>query len=240
LDKGISYLTVPIPTQFFRRKCVSFVKHLLAGDNLVYHGRPGNRLALTFDDGPCPGNTEKILSILRDGGCKATFFLIGGEARKFPLLARAIHEEGHEIGNHFFSHRKLPHWDLQGTINEIIRADEVITEITGKVPFSVRPPYGRITFSLLLFTRWKRRPLVMWSRDSEDSFSLPSAEIRKNVTSPVLQGGDILLFHEDSAGSLEILPDFLREIRGGGLEVVSVGDLIGGGKENLFSVELKR
>lgn len=102
---------------------------------------PGT-VALTFDDGPNPTFTPQILTILKKYNIKATFFVVGANAKKYPELIKAIHDQGHVIGNHSQTHpmlTKIPEAQLQ---NEIIKPSEIIVSIIGIKPKCLRYPFG--------------------------------------------------------------------------------------------------
>lgn len=99
-----------------------------------------NKVALTFDDGPNPIYTEKILSILKEAGVMATFFLIGRNAELYPDIVRRILADGHDIGNHTYTHARLAEVSEETVRSEIVKAETVITSITGNSPVFFRPP----------------------------------------------------------------------------------------------------
>lgn len=103
-----------------------------------------NKVALTFDDGPNPIYTEKILSTLKEAGVAATFFLMGHNAEQYPDIVRNIQADGHDIGNHTYSHIRLDDVSEDVIANEITKASSVIAKITGKSPEFFRPPGGNI------------------------------------------------------------------------------------------------
>ncbi len=108
-------------------------------------GNPdANQVALTFDDGPNPVYTPKILSILREAGVTATFFLIGRNAERWPDVVREIHAGGHNIGNHTYTHRRLAEASANVIENEIKRTSAVLADITGESPLFFRPPGGKL------------------------------------------------------------------------------------------------
>ena len=104
-----------------------------------------SRIGLSFDDGPHPVFTPRLLDILARYGVKATFFLIGRYVMMYPDIARSIHREGHEIGNHTFRHRMLPLLSDQEIELEIRSTHDVIGEKTGCGPVYLRPPMGLFT-----------------------------------------------------------------------------------------------
>ena len=106
------------------------------------HSKESQHIALTFDDGPNPRTTPIILEELRKRKIKATFFLVGEKVEKHPELAKRIVEEGHDIGNHSYTHINLANLDKQGVKKEIEFTQGIIKKTTGKRPVLFRPPYG--------------------------------------------------------------------------------------------------
>lgn len=104
--------------------------------------QPAKIVALTFDDGPTPGYTEKVLDILKEKGVKATFFVTGKNAKASPDIIRRIAAEGHVVGNHSYSHISFDRLDEEGVFNELLGTQQVIRDITGKSPKFVRNPLG--------------------------------------------------------------------------------------------------
>ena len=99
-------------------------------------------VALTFDDGPDPIHTPRILNILEENNIKATFFLIGSKIETYPELVKRIYEEGHIIGNHTFSTPSYTLWNSNKIYEDIRKTNDIIYKITGKFPFFFRPPSG--------------------------------------------------------------------------------------------------
>ena len=106
------------------------------------------KIALTFDDGPSREYTAEILDILKEYGVKATFFVVGVNIEKSPDLLRRIVAEGHEIGNHTYSHPHLQKMDTATLAKELTRTDGLIQSITGLSPTLFRPPEGVVTDSV--------------------------------------------------------------------------------------------
>jgi peptidoglycan/xylan/chitin deacetylase (PgdA/CDA1 family) len=199
------------------------VKKILAGTFVVYRGAgTGTRIALTFDDGPHPANTALILNALEKEGVKATFFLIGKEAEKYPELVRRIAQAGHEIGNHSYSHKR----DAAGS-SDIEAAQRVLADITGAIPFFFRPPWGRITLRTLGYALAKRRGIAQWSFDSRD-FELASARaLTDYLKASEITAGDILLFHDDYAHTVEALPEIISDLKSRGMTFGTLSEMTG-------------
>ena len=195
---------------------------------VLYRGAPGKapRLALTFDDGPHPGHTERILEALaREGAC-ATFFLQGSEAAKHPALVRAIHEAGHQIGNHGYSHGTPAQLGRRAFVREVVETQDLLEAAAGaRLERLFRPPYG--TLSLGSFVALVRRGFrfVFWSLDSEDSFIREAGQLQEHLLSGPLRSGDVLLFHEDYAHTIEALPAILSALKARSFQLARIADL---------------
>jgi peptidoglycan/xylan/chitin deacetylase (PgdA/CDA1 family) len=190
----------------------------LLGRTLVRGGGTQPQVALTFDDGPGAA-TPLILDILKAAGIRATFFLCGQNVERYPELARRIADEGHEIGNHTYSHPYL-FWKSPGRIAwEITRAQGVIERVTGRRPALFRPPYGVRWFGLHPILKSHNLPMVMWSVSGVD-WKWPPERIADRIitkTSP----GSIILLHDgvpqnepgDRMGTAQALPEIIEALR---------------------------
>ena len=182
-------------------------------------------VALSFDDGPVEGKTEKVLDILQRFNAPATFFCIGKRVVENGQLAKRIHEEGHLIGNHSFFHR--PTFDLQSSsmiTKELYDTDVAIQKIVGKRPRFFRPPYGVTNPMVAKAVRLRNYKVVGWSIRSFDTVIKDPRKLLARVTDP-LKAGDIILFHDYCDVTLEILPQVLEYIAKSGLKVVRIDQL---------------
>lgn len=152
-------------------------------------------VALTFDDGPDPAYTPQVLKTLKEYGVKATFFMVGRHAELYPETARHVAEDGHEIGNHTYSHRQLLPLSKEKIEDEIVRCDEALYLTTGKRPTLFRPPRGLLGSSGLEVVKDLRYTLVLWSLSSEDWTEATPHRIARRIVSRV-KPGDIILFHD--------------------------------------------
>jgi peptidoglycan/xylan/chitin deacetylase (PgdA/CDA1 family) len=192
-----------------------------------FRGDPSqNSVAITFDDGPVPGKTERILDILRIRHTPAAFFCIGNRVDEHPMLVRRIHEEGHVIGNHSYWHGKT--FDLQTAEKiglELRNTDAAIHRTMGKQPRFFRPPYGVTNPMVASAVRKGNYTTIGWSLRSFDTMtSDPSRLLTKIKRS--LKAGDIILFHDYCESTIEILPSLLDHISGVGLKIVRVDELL--------------
>ncbi len=187
-------------------------------------------IALSFDDGPHPRYTSQILDILAEYDVKATFFLLGQEVEEHPWLVQRIDNEGHEIGNHSFTHRNFVWLSWDEIIEEEIKpTGKLIEDITGDYPKLIRPPYGAISERQLeSFGRTNYR-IVNWSVDTGDYEEENQPEIIMARTHLQLHPGAIVLMHDgggDRSNTVEILPEFIEMLQREGFELTTVGDLI--------------
>jgi len=171
---------------------------------------------LSFDDGPHPQHTPPLLELLRAHGVKATFFLIGNEAEKYPELVRRIVAEGHTIGNHSMTHPRLPKLSAREQLADIARADAVLERFNGRKRQLFRPPNGRATLATIVSSVVHRQPLVLWSIDSQD-YQLDAEQVVARLEKATVRGGDILLFHDDGGSALGALARLLPRWSGAGL-----------------------
>lgn len=171
----------------------------------------GNRVYLTFDDGPVPGVTEYVLEELAKRGQKATFFMVGDNVQKHPALAREVLSAGHGIGNHTFNHLKGWRTSDQKYLENIQFFDEILGQTLGLATDLFRPPYGQMTSSQAKVVLESKR-IVMWSVLSGDYMrSLDSAEILKKSTQKT-HAGSIVVFHDQQKTKdvlPRVLPDYL-------------------------------
>ena len=149
-------------------------------------------IALTFDDGPRKGTTDRLLDGLRERGASATFFLVGEEAAANLELVKRMKAEGHQIGNHTWSHVRLEN-ALQDTVQQEIRkTEELLTEVLGPSEYWLRPPYGLISPGT---EKEIKTPMVKWSVDPRDWESRDTAKVVKAVLKDA-KPNSIVLLHD--------------------------------------------
>lgn len=183
-------------------------------------------IAITFDDGPIPEKTERILSILEKHQTKATFFCIGSRVIAHPQLVEKIHKQGHLIGNHSFLHGKG--FDLQPTSlmrQEIQLTDAAIEKIVGIRPRFFRPPFGVMNPALANAITTTRHITVGWSVRSFDTLIKKEEKLFNRVIKNI-KAGDIILFHDYSETTIAILPRVIKHIKEIGLKIVSLEELL--------------
>jgi peptidoglycan/xylan/chitin deacetylase (PgdA/CDA1 family) len=183
-------------------------------------------VAMTFDDGPHPQNTPRLLDMLRVRNIRATFFVIGNNVDRYPHIARRIVAEGHEIGNHTYTHRKLTTLDDREVIKELEKTEQSIIKATGVKPRTMRPPYGalsprqrQLVYSNLHY------PTILWSVDPQD-WKRPGPSV---VTSRILsktESGSIILAHDLHAPTVDAMPQTFDGILSRGFQFITVSQMI--------------
>lgn len=199
-------------------------------DVIVANRSAGKQIALTFDDGPSREYTEEILEILRENGARATFFMIGKNAKEHRDIVLKVFEDGHEIGNHTWSHPNMRKLTPKKVGEEISKTQEILKEITGVSPVLFRPPGGYLSNDIVdkITSNGCRTVLWSWRQDTRD-WERPSVG---NIVSSVLSNlkdGDIILFHDYNTGKSptpEALRILLPKIRDMGYEFVTVSELV--------------
>jgi peptidoglycan/xylan/chitin deacetylase (PgdA/CDA1 family) len=195
---------------------------------VIRQGRGTEKVvALTFDDGPSPATTPKVLETLRSAGVPATFFVMGQEVEQHPDLARRIVAEGHALGNHTWNHLYLDRMDAACTTAEMEISGRLIESVTGYHPNWFRPPGGLYTEDALRTAHSLNERIVLWSQDARDWASPGEAEIRRRILAD-LAPGHIILLHDTRRQTAAVLPALIEEIRGRGYRFVRLDELTHG------------
>jgi glycosyltransferase involved in cell wall biosynthesis len=195
---------------------------------LAWRARPGRRdIALTFDDGPDEAFTPRLLDLLAALRVRGTFFLVGEKVERHPELARRIVAEGHELGNHSYTHAEFGSLSLRQADEEIRRTQQAIERIQGRPCRWFRPPKGKLCAASLLGA-WRRRlTVLMWSSDLKDFRAGSPQEILDAEIVRPFRDGDVVLYHGNSAASLAALPGLVSRACRGGRRAVTVSGLLG-------------
>ncbi|MGI6731315.1 MAG: LysM peptidoglycan-binding domain-containing protein [Anaerovoracaceae bacterium] len=191
----------------------------------IYKGSPKKIVALTFDATYGNNQTHRLLEILRENDVKATFFLSGIWLENFPHLVREIVSEGHEIGNHSYTHPHMTEISLTEASNQIMRTDALIRNITGLSPYLFRPPYGEYSQGILNTVASLGYLTIMWTIDSLDWKEPGADQILSRVVDNV-EPGAIILLHQSSAQTAEALPEIISRIKELGYDFGTVTQVI--------------
>jgi len=172
------------------------VKQKIAPVDFIKSGPgEGNRIALTFDDGPTPGVTDLILDQLKERKIHATFFMIGERIAAAPDLARRVLAEGHEIGNHTFTHPKLDHLPDPQVDAEIQKTQDLIGELLDYRPVWFRPPCGAFRRDQAGIPGGKGLGIMFWSVDPGDWAQPGETKIVRTILAET-KPGSIILCHD--------------------------------------------
>lgn len=164
------------------------------GFRVFKKGLANREIALTFDDGPDEIYTRKLLDLLKKHGAKATFFVVGANAEKYPDIIRRMHEEGHIIGIHNYVHKT--NWLMRPKTvkNQIVRTAAIIRSATGVQPVYYRPPWGIV--NLFDFSNLGFLQIILWSSMFGDWRKKVGTERLTRRMMKKLRGGEVLLLHD--------------------------------------------
>ena len=179
-------------------------------------------IAITFDDGPDIKTTPILLDGLKKRGIKATFFIIGENAEKYPEIIKRMSDEGHLIGNHTYSHINLQKISKSDAVSEITKTNAIIESNSGQMVKFIRPPYGSIPKDLQEETCLTP---VLWTIDSRDWSVLNSASVARHIISRA-HNGDIILLHDIFDTSVEAAFIVIDELQKHGFQFVTADKLI--------------
>jgi peptidoglycan-N-acetylglucosamine deacetylase len=182
-------------------------------------------IAVTIDDGPNPDITPRVLQLLDEYQVKATFFCIGDKVRRYAEIAREIVRRGHAIENHSQRHvHNFSVMGIRGLTNEISRAQDTISEITGVRPLFFRAPAGLRNPLLDPVLSHLDLQLASWTRRGFDTVTNDASKVLSKLTRNLAKG-DILLLHDGNANRsviLEVLPRLLAQVSGLGLQPITL------------------
>ena len=186
----------------------------------------GPYIAMTFDDGPSPETTPRLLDILKQRNIKATFFMIGQNAERNPAIVKRILAEGHEIGNHSWTHPQLSKLSDDRVTEEINKTQNAIKDASGYTPVVMRPPYGAITARQ---KDWIEKQfglsVIIWSVDPFD-WKRPGASVIEQRILAGARPGAIVLSHDIHKQTVDAMPATLDALAAKGFKFVTVSQLI--------------
>ncbi|MFJ9776379.1 polysaccharide deacetylase family protein [Kitasatospora sp. NPDC101157] len=178
----------------------------------------GKVVYLTFDDGPSPTYTPRILSILNRYGVRATFFEIGENVAAHPSLTAQVARQGHSVQNHSWSHPDLSRLSASSFNSQVNNTDRVIRAQTGRTPKCLRPPYGAVNGTVRSRAAALGKQVVLWSVDPADWSRPGTATIQSRVLRNV-RPGSVILLHDgggDRSQTAAALPAILSTLKARG------------------------
>jgi peptidoglycan-N-acetylglucosamine deacetylase len=184
------------------------------------------KIAISFDDGPLAAYSPQILAILAEKNTPAAFFCIGHRVKNNPEILQQMHDQGHLIGNHSYSHHLW--FDLFSASkmgNDITAMNEITEDLLQKSPRFFRPPYGVTNPNLAKAVKKSGLVALGWSVRSMDTIAKNEARLLDNLLRS-LQPGAIFLFHDTVRITMQVLPAFIDAAREKGYEIVRLDALI--------------
>ena len=189
---------------------------------------PGKKvIALTFDDGPWPSSTAKVLDILKKNNIKGTFFVVGQNVKNYPDLTKRVVTDGHIIANHTW-HHWYHHMNAQAAAYEVANTTDIIYQTTGVKTSLFRPPGGNMRNGVAAYAKSNKYAVIMWSSDSMD-YSRPGVPRLINNIFREAKPGGIVLMHDgggDRSHTVKALPEIISKFRKQGYEFVTVPELL--------------
>jgi len=183
------------------------------------------KIALTFDDGPVRGWTDRYLRVLENNGVVATFFLTGRMVEVYPDGLSSILRAGHEVGNHSHTHRLLTNLSEEEVSWELSHSNEILFRHGGVTPATFRPPFGGRNRQIDAIAQAQGMRTIMWDVDPQDWRNPSAEEMVQDVLSRT-RSGSIILFHEGRNNTLAALPPIIRGLQERGFQFVTVSYLL--------------
>lgn len=203
--------------------------------NKVVYNRcdvPAPVIALTFDDGPNPDHTPRLLDMLKQRNIKATFFLVGRCVVTWPHIVKRIADEGHELANHSWSHPLLTALSTTGLDSQMKRTHDAIIKACGKPPIHYRPPYGAIRANQRqhLYDTYGYSTII-WDVDPLDWKNRNAKTVKDRILAST-RAGSIILCHDIHGTTVDAMPGTLDELKARGYQFATVSQLIDLEKES--------
>ena len=184
----------------------------------------GLKIALTFDDGPHPQYTPRLVEILKAAKIQATFFMIGHMAESYPDMVRLVQSNGFEIGNHTYSHVTLTKVTDEQADTEYRATNDLLKKLTGKAPRYCRPPGGDFDLNVLEAGLGEGMTTVLWTDDPGD-YNNPGDQILLETETAKLSAGGIILLHDGSQDTIDTLAQFIQLCKRRGFQFVTLDEL---------------
>ena len=185
-----------------------------------------NQVAITFDDGPHPKFTPKVLALLNQYGAKATFFCIGKNAEEFPEILKEIIADGHTIGNHTYTHSNtFGFFSTKKVIVELRKTITVVKAISGKEINLYRPAFGVTNPNIKRAIKAIGLQSIGWNIRSLDTTKLSQETVLNRITTSISRG-DIILLHDTSSKTIVVLEQLLLFLQENNLRSVTVDQLL--------------
>ena len=182
-------------------------------------------LSVTFDCAWTAEDIPIILSTLKNYNCRATFFVVGSWAEKYPECVKLIHDAGHEVAGHSYNHAHYNSMSEEELIQDMNKCDAVIKAIAGENLPIFRTPYGEYNNTVVKAANDSGRTLIQWDVDSLDWKDLTAQQMEKRIL-PKVKNGSVILFHNGTKHTASALPTLLEKLTSEGYSFKSVGEMI--------------
>ena len=193
--------------------------------DIVWTLPESNQISLTFDDGPDPHFTPRILSLLEKEGITASFFVIGEKANQHPMLIKAIRQSHNVIGIHSYEHQSLLFHSNRFIRNQIQHAKDTIENIISEPVHFFRPPYGHFSPTMINIIQTYSMKMVMWNFMTYDFDNRLSDSELLNIFQKKIRAGDIVVLHDghrNSARTVRLLPELIRHCQNLGVQLSAI------------------
>lgn len=187
--------------------------------------RDDNAVCVTFDCAWGNEDVEKIAQILKANDCRATFFVLGTWAQKYPETVKMLHSAGHEIANHSYNHAYYTRLSPEEMLSDMDKCDALIEEITAADTKLFRAPAGDYNNSVVSTVQGSGRYCIQWDVDSIDYKNPTPAQMEERIMSKV-SSGSIILFHTGTKNTAAALESILPKLKAAGYKFVPVGEMI--------------
>lgn len=186
-------------------------------------------IAITFDDGPNAVYTPQVLEIFSEAKGKATFFMIGEQMKNHPEIVKQVADDGHEIGNHTYTHPKLSQLSKAECLAEIEQTEKLIEELAGQKPVTFRPPYLDYNQETVTLLQNKAYPMIGALNLEAQDWEQPGVEHILEKSKEAVKNGSILIFHDgygDRSQTIEAVRMLVSELTSQGYKLVTVSELL--------------
>jgi polysaccharide deacetylase family sporulation protein PdaB len=221
----LMFVWIAHPT--LRQSSIQVVTSWLAGRIIPIYSveTPANRVSISFDAAWGADHTTNLLAILRKHKVRTTFFLVGFWLEKYPEMVKAIANDGHEIGNHTYTHPHLNSLSTDRIAHELTKNHRLIMELTGQNPKLFRPPFGEYSNKVIETANSCGYVTIIWDVDSLDWKDLSSAEMIRRIGTKI-RSGSIILFHNAGKNTPQAVDTLLGQLKQDGYEVVPISELL--------------
>lgn len=197
-------------------------------------GNPALReVALTFDDGPHPVYTSRILATLHYYRVPATFFMVGVQAARYPEWVKMTFQEGHEIGSHTYDHFRLVELPFDEQTYQIEEFQRLIFKLTGTYPRFLRPPGGQYNAQTVDLMNRNGLAVGLWTLNPKDLTDVDAQTMYRNILENTVNGS-IILMHDGSPTTVQILPSLIETLKRRGYRFVTISQMLAHADEEVL------